>query len=246
MKKLMIALVVIGVAYGVLALKTDMPLLPQRTKTVAELTTTGSEESEAGALLINGWLVKDIGPARMRAFWERYQPWLGEPIGPFDGRSQMFRMGKLTYTASNPDGWQVELDNLGWQDLALRGLMATPGSEPHSAVRAWLIAQLDVGTDVPRLVGRVISPAICDHKGRCSQWADKARLDFAKEATSAEAVSRAPLGLYLSYPRTRSVDVPDGPIATTGQLLGGAAVVLMIGLLLLGRGGRTGRRPPTV
>lgn len=246
MNKLIIVLIVLGAVGAGLALKLDLPLLPQRTKTIAELTTIGHEEPQEDALLVNGWLIKDYGAARVRTYWERYQPWLGEPIGAFDGRSQMFRMGKLSYTASNPSGWEIELDNLGWLDLSLHGLTAAPGSEPHPAVRAWLITQLDVGTDVTRLVGRIISPAVCDRKGHCMQWTDKTRLEFEQAAATAEATVRAPLGLYLAYPHTQPVEVPDGPILTPVQVVLGAGGALLIGLLLIGRGRASGPRPRTV
>lgn len=235
MKKLLIPIVLVTAMGGGLIFRDGAPNLPpwmQPTRTIQQVTTEGMEQPDGNARFLNGYNIRDYPGAPLKEFYERFEPWLGEPISGFDARQQTFRMARLTATPSNPPDWRVELDNLGRLDLMREGFSPQPGSSPHPAVLAWLAAEADKGTDLPRIVGRMISSVVCDAKHRCSQWSEKQRFMFDEDAVAAEQVSRAPLGLWLSQPRTRPVDVPDEsawPVRTWGipviAILFGAALL---------------------
>jgi hypothetical protein len=210
----------------------------------------GTEERQDDAYFENGWNVSNVGAIRLKDFFFRFQPFLNDPVGGFDGRSQAFRFGRLTFNPANPPDWQIELDNLGQQDMQIEGYTPQPGRSPHPAVRDWLIGQLEAGLDVVRLVGRFISDPVCDKKTRrCRQWTEKQRFEFEEDAVTADQVRRAPLGLWFTHPKTRPVERPQEPIAPPQPTInypsmGLAAVLGLVGLLLFiarGEGGSARR-----
>jgi hypothetical protein len=199
-----------------------------------EAAPVGQEQPRERCAYENGINVCDYGDATLKDVYLRYAEFLGEPVGGFDSRCQTFRFNKLCFNPANPPGWQIEFSNAGLADLQANGLVPLPGAELHPAVRDWLIGQVESGLDTRRVVGRIISPAICD-KARCRQWTDKSLFVFAADATAASQVQRAPLGLW-SVPRPQ-------PTQTTSPgllLLVGAGTLAAVGavLLLIGRGSR--------
>ncbi len=166
--------------------------------------TTGHELRQEDGAYENGWNVQDRGPSRFLTFYLRYKPLLGEPVSGSDGRCQSFRFGRICVNLGNPPDWQVELTNSGLEDLQLEGYTPKPGASPHPAVRDWLVSQMDVGTDVTRVVGRTLSDPLCDKQSHaCRQWSDKQLFLFQEEALTAAEVQRAPLGLWLAHPQAR-------------------------------------------
>jgi len=199
--------------------------------------TAGREEPAEGALLENGWRIEDRGEANLKEVYLRNQGFLGEPVTGFDGATQTFRLGRLGYQPNNPPDWKIEFANLGWLDMQTSGLTPNPGRTPHPALRDWLQAQLEVGLDLPRVVGRIISEPVCEG-GSCRQWTDKQRFQFPREALTADQVQRAPLGLWLSYPASRPHTVAAGQATVPPVPLILAGVCGLLGLALLrARGG---------
>jgi hypothetical protein len=189
-----------------------------------------------GCLLENGWNVCNYGDAEIKDAYLRQQELLGEPISGFDSRCQTFRFGRLCYNAANAKEWRVEWANLGLQDYTAKGYVPQPGTEPHAAVRDYLIAAMEVGIDIPRTVGRLISQPVCD-RGLCRQWSDKQVWIFPQDAQSWHQVQRAPLGLEHSHPRV--ADGSGGAIGNAVPLIAG------IGLGLAGIALLVSRRAPT-
>jgi hypothetical protein len=204
----------------------------------------GRDNPVPGALMSNGFIVGKADEPKFRAFYERYQAWLGEAITTFDGREQTFRFGRLTYNPSNKAGWEIELANVGMFDLQQAGLQPVPGSLPHPLVRDWLIAQQEAGVDVVRLIGRIISDPICVRRV-CSQWTDKQRLTWAQNETAIDRVYRAPLGQWLTHPQERPKDqlpnedsgVQLTPLTVVFVVLAILLALLLVVLLLLRRSG---------
>lgn len=228
MRKLLGAAVLIcAVAGGVWALQGAQPA--SSPSVVRDQVPVGQEQPREGCLLENGFNVCDYGTATLKAAYLRHRDLLGEPLSGFDARCQLFRFNRLCFNPANPDGWQVEFANAGLQDLQVNGFTPQPGAELHPAVRDWLISQLEIGVDTTRLIGRVISPPVCDKAtNRCRQWTDKALFLFPAEAVSASQVQRAPLGLS-SVPRTASTE----PTATKQLPLLVVGLALLVGLVLL-------------
>jgi hypothetical protein len=189
---------------------------------------SGSETPLDGCLFLNGRNVCDYGDAVIRDTYLREQAFLGDPISSFDSQSQTFVFGRLTYRRGNPDGWRVEWANLGLQHLTAHGYVPQVGAELHPAVHDWIAAQIELGVDTLRVIGRVVSPPVCNREtGMCQQWFDKAVFRFPSNATAGSQVQRLPLGL-LSLPVEASAPVrPSGP--NLSALVVGA-VVLACGL----------------
>jgi hypothetical protein len=139
----------------------------------------------------------------------------------------------LCYDRGNAEPWKVQLDNLGLREMQLQGLTPNPGAPQHPAVRDWLLGQLDVGTDLNRVVGRTISEPHCEKRSHtCQQYADKQLFIFDERATRGEQVRRAPLGLWQTYTRTHPTGTSEPPVFNL-PLLGLAGVLAAAGLLLL-------------
>ena len=206
--------------------------------------TAGQEVPHEGALYRNGWNVQNLGDARILDVYQRYQPFLGEPVSPFDGTSQYFRFGFLTYQPANPEGWQVEVGNGGLEDLQLSGYTPQRQAHPHPALRDWLQFQRENGVDTVRLIGPVISEPLCDKKAQsCTQWTMKARFSFPETDLTGERVQRHPVGLWLSHPsvRTSTAQSPAGWFhLNLPSLLAGSSLALL-GVLWQLRSSRTGR-----
>lgn len=162
---------------------------------------TGNEQPREGCFFSNGFNVCNYGEANLKDTYLRFKDYLGAPLSSFDSWSQLFVFGKLSYNPGNPAGWKVEIANMGLMDYQARGFTAQPGSEPHPALRDWLISQLEVNVDTGRLVGRIISPPLCDNAtGMCRQWTDKQAFVFPKDAISGSQVQRVDLGLSTVHP----------------------------------------------
>jgi hypothetical protein len=236
------ALVLLGLACAIFALSA-LDVLPRQPVLAQVLDTSGNEEPLDGALPLNGWNVANYEQIRLKDFYQRHEGFLGEPLSGFDGRTQTFRLGRITYGPGKAAEWQLELENLGFLDMQLEGYTPRLGSSPHPAVRDWLLAQQDVGTDLTRVVGRTISEAICERKSKqCSQWTDKQRFLFRQDALTGDEVQRAPLGLWLSHPRSRPVLVSGEPVERHPNvaliLLAAVLAVLAVSLLRGQSGGR--------
>ncbi len=227
-----IGYILLGVALVLWLFLTALP----RPVVVQAVATTGQEHPEEGALLENGWLIKNHGDASMHDVYLRYQSFLGEPLAGFDGQRQAFRFGRLVYQPSNPQDWKVEFDNLGWLDMQVAGYTPRPGQTPHPALRDWLLTELEAGWDMPRLVGRIISEPKCDKRTRqCVQWTDKQRFHFAEGALTAAEVQRQPLGLWLTHPSTREqkMIVPEQAWwERSGFVLLAALLFVLVGFLI--------------
>jgi hypothetical protein len=160
--------------------------------------TIGNEVPREGCIHENGWLICDYGEANLREVYLKHRDLIGDPISSFDSRCQTFTFTRLCYDRGKPDGWKVEFDNLGLRDLRANGFTPQPGAAPHPAVRDWLQWQVDLGLDVQRVIGPLISQPICDRSTElCYQVADKAKFVFRQDATSGTEVQRVPLGLQL-------------------------------------------------
>lgn len=165
--------------------------------------TSGHETPLEGALYLNGFNIEDFDGASILDTYRRFQDLLGQPISGFDGSSQSFTFGRLTYLPGNAPDWQVQLDNVGLEELQLEGYTPKPGATPHPAVRDWLVSQYELGTDLTRAVGRIISDPICNARNECKQYADKQEFLFSRSALTADQVQRAPLGVWLAHPQVR-------------------------------------------
>jgi hypothetical protein len=210
--------------------------------------TAGREEPLPGALFENGWNIHNHGDALFRDTFIRYRSFLGEPVSGFDAHCQTFRLGRLCFNAGNRPDWRVEFANLGALDMAVEGYTPNPGRAPHPALRDWLVAQIEVGLDTTRLVGRIISDPVCDRgTRRCVQWAEKQRFEFEASAIAADAVQRQPLGLWLTHPKARPAATPVATGLDLPRVLLACAVAL-IGLALLARAmrGEAGSTPIAV
>jgi hypothetical protein len=242
MTKLKLLVLLIGLGSGILYWQgglTALPFWPQPAKPQVEFTTSCGEVPVPGVPASNGCNIPD---PRVQAFVARFEPWLGEAVSPWSGRDQTFAMARLVVTPLNPPDWAVELANLGRDDLMREGISPTPGSIPHPALQSWLVEETEKGTDTVRLVGRILSAPICV-RDLCSQFSDKQRFMFRRDATSADQVTRAPLGLWRAFPATRaSAPPPEGTSSWPPMPhLIGAAVV--IGILARLGGGRKASRP---
>ncbi len=199
---------------------------------------SGTEVPREGCLFKNGFNVCDYGDATVKEAYLQFEALLGDPLSGFDARCQTFNGGRLCYTPGNPAAWRVQWDNLGAQDAVARGLTLQPNAEPHPALRDWLIGQMELGLDTTRVVGRILTPPVCDRTTRtCKQYTDKQVFLFPEDATWGVDVQRAPLGAWsLHLPNhTRPAPSASGP----SPLLVGASALLALlgGVLLLGRRG---------
>ena len=211
-----------------LAIESALP----RPVVVETQSTQGSEQPQEGALYQNGWVVANVGHATFMDADLRYGEFLGEPISSFDGHCQTFRLGRLCYQQSNPPDWQVELDNLGLQDLQVEGRTPHPGSAPHPALRDWITSEMEAGVDTTRVVGRILGDPVCDKDGQCRQWTDKQLFLLKQNAVTGDGVERAPLGLWLTHPQTRPTTVYiQHPVDY--RLVVAAAAAALLGLLIL-------------
>lgn len=169
----------------------------------------GTETPREGCDHLNGFNVCNFQDATLRDVHLKYAELLGEPVASFDFTGQVFRFGKLTYSPGAPEGWKVQFANLGLDDLRLNGLTSQPGSESHPAVRDWLQSQHELGLDIPRVVGRPLSPPVCNRtSGECRQWFDKTVFLFPQDAVSGTVVRRDELGLRL-LPQPAPTAVPS-------------------------------------
>lgn len=199
------------------------------------LDTAGQEEPLADAVYENGWNVANHENARIQDTYLSYRRFLGEPITGFDGQCQSFRLGRLCYAPGNPPDWRIELANLGADELEVEGYTAKPGATLHPAVRDYRLSQLELGVDLGRVFGRVISDPICDKRTRtCKQFTDKALFLFDEQAVSGDQVQRAPLGLWRTYPRTRPTGNTESimPVQPLPLIAAGVGVVVALWLLL--------------
>jgi hypothetical protein len=209
---------------------------------VAEpLNTSGHEAPITGALFSNGWNVADISGVGFRAFYERWRDLFGEPTTGFDGLQQCFTFACLRVNPANPPDWRIEIVNAGQQAMLAEGWTPTPGRTPHRAVRDWVLHQLELGVDVPRLVGRFISEPVCQKK-LCRQFSEKQLFVFGEDATSFDEVRREPVGLWLSHPRSREPQVnEDRSISYPLLALGVVLLAVALGSVAI-RPGRSGDR----
>jgi hypothetical protein len=138
----------------------------------------------------------------------------------------------LSYKPGNPSEWKVEFDSLGEMDMRVEGFTPKPNASLHPALRDFLRTQLEVGIDILRVYGPVISDPICS-AGSCRQWTAKARFEFDQAAVGADAVQRLPIGLWLTYPGARSIRGP-GPF-NFAPLLGAGVLVLLAVLSQMSR-----------
>ena len=204
----------------------------------------GHDPPQQGCLLLRGWNVCDYGDAAIKDVYLRYQDYLGDPISGFDGRSQSFQFGRLTYNPANPADFRVQLDNLGLQDLQAQGRLPQPGAALHPAVRDWIVSLQEVGVDPLRLVGRAISPAICVAKTQtCMQYFDKQVFTFPATATRAADVQRRPLGELLSHPQLVTATSTQSSWPPRTMLLGVAGLLGLAGFGLFLRGRQSGLSP---
>ena len=98
------------------------------------------------------------------------------------------------------------------------------------------------GPPSARIVGRVLSPALCDQAQRqCRQYTDKQLFLFAPDTASALEVRRAPLGLTGLYPTAEAGESGPAPAIEPWPLVP-ASLLALLGLLLL-VGQRCGVRP---
>ena len=204
----------------------------------------GDEAPQAGCLHEHGWNICNFGEATIKDSYLRTKTYLGRPVGSFDSRCQTFELGRLCFNPANSDDWQVEFDNLGLVDLTSNGYTPLPGSDPHPAVRDWLLSLSEVGVDPWRVAGRIISEPVCQ-RGRCSQWADKTRFAFPETAVHANDVQREPLGSWMTHPRQSAVTTTDES-GLALLPLAGAAVLAVAGLALLATRRRSGPRGVTI
>lgn len=208
MVRLIVPLILFGGAALLVATSGVHAAFSRPPATTLVIDTSGNEPFEEGAWFENGYNVPNIGPIRFREFYERHREFLGEPVGPFTGTAQPFRYAALTFTGSNPPDWQVQLNNAGELDLLLAGYLPKPSSSPHPAVRDYLLALLERGIEVPRLIGPIISEPICTAPRvgglkSCVQWTMKARFEFAESALTGHEVQRMPIGLWQTHPKFR-------------------------------------------
>lgn len=218
------------------------PLLERRS--------SGSEQPREGCLFQNGWNVCDYGLATIRDTYLRYADLTGEPLSSFDSQCQTFRFASLCFKPGNPDGWKVEFANLGLQDLTANGFTPQPGVEIHAALRDWIQAQLELGVDVPRVVGRVLSPPICSREsGSCRVWTDKTAFSFPADAVSGSQVQRLALGLTslpAPVPPPVTSPGPSWPLSASIPLLAVLVMAVVLTVTLLTRKTGAGSPPSTI
>lgn len=214
---------------------------------------SGNEAPRPGCVFDNSYNVCSYGTADFRQVYQQHRELLGTPISAVDAsQCQTFVMAKLCYDPGAPPGWEVQLANLGLDDLTRNGFLPQPGSEQHPAVRDFLAGQQQAGVDIVRVYGRVLSPPICDAiSATCRQFMDKTVLVFDKQAVSGVQVQRLPLGLQ-SLPApvpTATAIVQPQPVqpvqpAAIQPPIGGLAIGALIAALLIAAF-FTSRRPPS-
>lgn len=203
MKKFALVLSLVGlVLIGFAALsttKTQGAVAPSPTPP------TGNEQGRPGATLENGFNVANIGPCTFQEFYKKAWNVLGEPVSGFDGVKQWFQYGQLVCLPDSPAGQQVALANLGYTELRSTGRLPQSNAALDPAVQDFLAISLERGGIDPAVYfGEPISPPLCDSSsGRCVQYTEKTRFEFQQGATSGEAVTRSPLGLWQSHPESR-------------------------------------------
>lgn len=186
---------VVALLVGFVATRTGVPSLSPPPAPAL----SGKEQPRPGAIFVNGFNIEDP----LRDTYARSRAWLGEPVTAFDGRCQRFRFGELCYEPGNDPAWVVQFANLGRQDMEIEGYRPVANASPSPALKDWLRAHYEVGLDITRTIGPVISEPHCTPTV-CVQWTMKTRFEFPPNATSASQVRRAPVGLYLTYPWIRT------------------------------------------
>ena len=237
------ALALLGLALSLVAYVVGSAVLGRR-EAPPPLETAGHEPVRDGCLQEHGFNLCDQGTATLKSFWLQHRELLGEPLSGFDGHSQTFRYGRLSYAPEHPAGWEVELTNEGLQALLAQGLTPQPEAPLHPAVAAWLVPQTEVGHEATRIVGRVLSPALCDGTTRqCRQYTDKQLFLFAPDTTNVTEIHRAPLGLLGLYPDAETPQAQLEPDVVRWPLVP-AGLLALLGLLLLTRRPRGVRTSP--
>jgi hypothetical protein len=196
----------------------------------------GHDQLAPDGVLINGFQLRNYGPeANFLDAYTRDKAFLGHPITSFDGATQTFAFGRLSYNATNPQTWKGErdeegatrwvytgkvvLDDLGLQHLERQGLTPAFGAVPNPIVEAW------VRTHAPepdRTIGPFLSEPRCDKRtGQCQQYSTKSLFVWPEGSEEVATVQRAPLGLWLT----------PQPAAATSSPLSWLVPVLVVGFL---------------
>src|SRR4051794_5554542 len=118
MKPFLVLGVLTAASVGFLFFKvglTALPLWPQPTKQVEEVSFAGTEEPDPDpdSLYVNGYVIKNAGNVGLRDFYTRYERYLGPPIGAFNGRQMAFFGGRVTYSPDHEEAWKLEIESLG-------------------------------------------------------------------------------------------------------------------------------------
>ncbi len=241
MRAPLLAVVVFAGASSLLAVALLAPLRAEPATAQPSATValpSGTESPREGCLLKNGFNICNYGDATMKDTYLRFEPLLGDPLSGFDARCQTFNGGRLCYSPGNPPDWRVQWANLGADAAIARGLTLQPNAEPHPALRDWLIGQMEVGLDTTRVVGRMLTPPLCDRAtGWCTQYADKQAFRFPADARSGAEVQRLPLGALSVHPSTE--ERPSSSASAPSSLLIGVSALLALlgGAVLLSRRG---------
>lgn len=201
-------------ACGMVSTAADAPSIP-----------TGREAAQLNCSFENGF---NICPPLQETYL-KLQELLGPPISGFDiqKREQCFLFGCLVYNPGNEKDWQVQLINVGTQELRLKGIPIKNTPEIHQAVREIILNEQEHSIDTTRTIGRIISDPIIDKDGKLIQLAEK--VGFKIDLTSGQA-QRLPLGLsYIHAP----VAPPQKPIWESLGMAPIAIALVLVGLVFL-------------
>lgn len=230
MKRIIFAVVIVLILGGLIYV-TVVGTGTQERASGAGAIPAGHEQPIPGALYVNGYNLMDIGDSCPIATWYRsFSGLSGVPVSSFNGITQLYSTLRIRCLPERPVGERIIIDSLGLEHLRLSGKAAIPDSVPHPAVMQHILQSYRLGLPPEQLFGRLIEPVHTEpgSKDICTQLSDTIRFRFACDATSADQVAWAPLGIE-SLPVVAVV--PPHHFWTMWRIV---SVVGMVGLFVLG------------